>query len=127
VNDTLKGKEAHLPDGHSFVDKDGTERHECRIEWWSRPEDRFKLKDVMMGCPAAIGDRDFPADVTYHSYTDTKPVFFGHYWLSGEPSIVNPSAVCLDYSVAKGGLLVACRLGDKNETVTKTFVTQRVV
>jgi hypothetical protein len=127
VNDTLKGKEAHLPDEHSFVDKDGAERHECRIEWWSRPEDRFKLKDVLMGCPASIGDGDILSDAAYHSYTDAKPVFFGHYWLSGEPSIVNPSAVCLDYSVAKGGKLVACRLGDKNETVTKTFVTQRVV
>jgi hypothetical protein len=127
VNDTLKGKEAHLPDGHSFVDKDGAERHECRIEWWSRPEDRFKLKDVLMGCPAAIGDRDILSDAVYHSYNDTKPVFFGHYWLQGEPFIKNASAICLDYSVAKGGKLVACRLGEKDGEMTKEFVTRRAV
>jgi hypothetical protein len=34
VNDSLKGKEDHLPDCHSFFDKDGTERSACRIKWW---------------------------------------------------------------------------------------------
>jgi hypothetical protein len=34
-------------------------------------------------------------------------VFFGHYWLKGNPAIENNKAICLDYSVAKGGLLVA--------------------
>jgi hypothetical protein len=39
----------------------------------------------------------------------------------------NPSAICLDYSVAKDGILVACRLGEKDGKMAKEFVTQRVV
>jgi hypothetical protein len=127
VNDTLKGKEAHLPDGQSFVDKDGAERHECRIQWWALPEHRTKLKDVLIGCPDSIANNELPSDTHYLSYTDSKPVFFGHYWLSGEPDMKNPSAICLDYSVAKDGILVACRLGEKDGKMAKEFVTQRVV
>jgi hypothetical protein len=36
-------------------------------------------------------------------------VFFGHYWLQGTPQLLQPHAVCLDYSVAKGGQLVGYR------------------
>ena len=45
-------------------------------------------------------------------FTSDKPVFFGHYWLNGIPKIVNEHAICLDYSVAKGGKLVAARITD---------------
>jgi hypothetical protein len=85
------------------------------------------LKDVLIGCPDSICEHSIPADATYLSYTDAKPVFFGHYWLSGEPDMKNPSAICLDYSVAKDGILVACRLGEKDGKMAKEFVTQRVV
>lgn len=127
VNDVLKGKECRLPDGLSFLDKDGTERHECRIKWWAPVEHRIKLKHIMISCPAAVANHEVAATEHYHSYTDSKPVFFGHYWLSGPPEIENPLAICLDYSVAKDGNLVACRLGEKNGLMTKDFVTQRAV
>ena len=112
IEETLKGKESSLPDGYSFFDKDGNERSECRVRWWRDPATREKLKDVLIACPEEIADRKLSADDNYYAYTKTKPVFFGHYWLKGTPRIENPNAVCLDYSVAKGGVLVACRLGD---------------
>ena len=40
---------------------------------------------------------------------DEKPVFIGHYWLDGNPELMAPNVACLDYSVAKGGKLVAYR------------------
>jgi hypothetical protein len=40
---------------------------------------------------------------------DDRPVFFGHYWLQGNPSLYRENICCLDYSVAKGGKLVAYR------------------
>jgi hypothetical protein len=44
-------------------------------------------------------------------YSDKdKKVFFGHYWLKGEPSVYNNNICCLDYSIAGGGKLVAYRL-----------------
>jgi hypothetical protein len=34
-------------------------------------------------------------------------VLFGHYWRSGTPKLDTPFFTCLDWSVAKGGALVA--------------------
>ncbi len=31
-----------------------------------------------------------------------KPVFFGHYWMTGMPRIEAPNALCLDYSAGIG-------------------------
>ena len=39
-------------------------------------------------------------------YTDV-PVLFGHYWYNGTPTILSPTAACVDYSAGKGGDLVA--------------------
>ena len=50
-------------------------------------------------------------------YQDEEPVFFGHYWLRGEPVILQAHAVCLDYSVAKNGQLVGYRW-DGEQTLT---------
>jgi Calcineurin-like phosphoesterase len=112
VEETLKGKEEKLPNGVIFRDKDGNERTEARVKWWAAAEERKKYKDVLMECPKKIAEDDIPENQEYYSYTDTKPVFFGHYWLKGEPKIDNPSAICLDYSVARGGQLVACRMNE---------------
>jgi hypothetical protein len=112
IEETLKGKESSLPDGYGFVDKDGNERSECRVRWWRDPVLRETLKDVLIACPEEIADLKLLPEDNYYAYTNVKPVFFGHYWLKGAPHIENPKAVCLDYSVAKGGVLVACRLGE---------------
>jgi hypothetical protein len=127
VNDTLKGKEDHLPDGHSFFDKDGAERTECRIKWWQPVTNRTTLKDVMLSCPRALENKELHANKSYHAYTHSKPVFFGHYWLQGEPHPDNSHAICLDYSVAKGGILVACRVNFDECEPRRQFVTQGVV
>jgi hypothetical protein len=106
IEELLKGKEAKLEDGMSFKDKDGTERLECRIKWW-QPNTKRKLHgDIMMECPAEISNKPLLHN-NHYNYLDEKVVFFGHYWLKGNPIIENNKAICLDYSVAKGGLLVA--------------------
>jgi hypothetical protein len=51
---------------------------------------------------------DLPLTTAYH-YKDKMPVFFGHYWLRGTPTLSNEYAACLDFSVAKGGFLTAYR------------------
>jgi hypothetical protein len=38
-----------------------------------------------------------------------KPIFVGHYWLTGTPELLSDKVACVDYSVAKGGKLVAYR------------------
>ena len=44
---------------------------------------------------------------------ENKPVFFGHYWLKGNPLLYRNNICCLDYSVAKNGNLVAYRFDDE--------------
>jgi hypothetical protein len=56
-----------------------------------------------------------PVDITQlkspHFYpAHEKKVFFGHYWITGEPELCRDNICCLDYSVAKGGKLVAGKL-----------------
>ena len=41
--------------------------------------------------------------------TDSRPVFFGHYWMTGVPQPLSDTAVCVDYSAGIGGPLVAYR------------------
>lgn len=47
---------------------------------------------------------------TVDSYArEAFPVFVGHYWLMGTPTPLADNVACTDYSVAKGGKLVAYR------------------
>ena len=104
----LKGPEKALPAGMSFHHESGHERREARIKWWDPQATTFRT--------AALGmdgrESELPADPIGDDfrYCDAVPVFFGHYWLKGEPEIVAPNAVCLDYSVAQNGTLVAYRM-----------------
>ena len=122
VNDTLKGKDYKLPMGLFFTDKDGTERTECRVRWWSDPASRKTLKDVLIECPEELAHIKIVKQKDFHTYSDPRPVFFGHYWLRGKPHLENTQAICLDYSVAKGGVLVACRLTEKKGKLITAFV-----
>ncbi|MCU0380756.1 MAG: metallophosphoesterase [Chitinophagaceae bacterium] len=113
IEELLKGKEEILPDGLSFTDKDGAIRHECRIRWWTSPSERETYGDYLMECPESLRNEGLlPASRNGFSYADDKPVFFGHYWLKGSPKAVSRNAICLDYSVAKGGYLAAYSLDE---------------
>ena len=124
IDQTLKGKELKMPNGLFFTDKDGNERNEFRIKWWENPAVMtyksisivpFKdLPEQSIADSIIKGEDYYPAD--------DKKVFFGHYWLEGEPCLYKNNVCCLDYSIAKGGKLVAYQLDnelflDKNKLV----------
>lgn len=115
IEQTLKGKEMQLPPGLFFTDKDGTIRTEIRIKWWENPAD-MTYKSISVVPIENLSDqpidlRELKSKDYYHK--DEKKVFFGHYWLHGEPSLYRENICCLDYSVAKQGKLVAYRLGEE--------------
>jgi hypothetical protein len=116
VEITLKGHETDLPGDHAFFDKDGHRRTKMRTPWWRDPAaatyDDYYLEPIaaLAGQPVDVAALPSPA-----YYQDETPVFFGHYWLRGEPRILTPHSVCLDYSVAKGGELVAYRWQGEQE------------
>jgi len=107
IEDTLKGIEVKLPEGVSFIDKDGHLRTKCRLKWWQPENKRETNKDALLLCPSNIEDQPYKSNGFV--YNSDKPVFFGHYWLKGDPIIENQKCICLDYSVARGGKLVAFR------------------
>jgi hypothetical protein len=103
----LKGPEARLPGGQSFQDKDGHLRHEARFRWWDPAATTFRTAALgMEDRQHVLPDYPVPADFAYF---DATPVLFGHYWMRGEPHLLSPRASCLDFSVAKGGVLTAYR------------------
>ena len=53
---------------------------------------------------------------------DEKPVFFGHYWLKGQPVIQRENICCLDFSVAKQGYLAAYRFDGEQVLNTSKII-----
>jgi hypothetical protein len=51
------------------------------------------------------------------------PVFFGHYWLKNHhPVLQQKNVCCLDFSVAKGGILVAYQWDGEQQLDSTKFV-----
>lgn len=119
-----EGKEMKMPVGLSFFDKDGTERTEIRTKWWENPElSTYKQISVLPLDQLP----DLPIDISVLPQTNyynenQKPVFFGHYWLKGAPSLQKSNVCCLDYSVAKKGHLVAYRFDNEQILSNEKFV-----
>jgi len=122
VEETLKGKEFDLPDGTFFQDKDGNQRNACRLKWWAHGNQRTIYNDIFLHSPDNFKNDSISSMESYHQYDEPKPVFFGHYWLQTNPIIENENAICLDYSVAKGGILVACRVNFDNGVLEKQLI-----
>lgn len=124
IEQTLKGKEMKMPEGLSFTDKDGTQRIEIRIKWWENP---LEMTYKSISVEPIDNLPELPIEVSalqsnHYYQSNDKKVFFGHYWLKGEPSLYKENICCLDYSVAKNGKLVAYRLGNDNKLDEKNFI-----
>lgn len=104
----LKGIETSIEDLH-FHDKRGIRRTAMRVQWWkpaAQTLDEVKMPDHLD--LKHLADRPVPAGVPVYPASE-KPCFIGHYWLNGEPAPIATNVACLDYSVARGGKLVAYR------------------
>ncbi len=108
VETVTKGPELALPEGYSITDKDGTVRHDIRLQWWKQKGARWS--DIAISVPdlSELPDTAAPDAVLASSYDPSaKPVFFGHYWLSGMPVLQAPNVLCLDYSAGRDGPLLS--------------------
>ena len=124
IEETLKGREMKMPEGLFFTDKDGTIRTEIRIKWWENPgEATYKSISIepLENLPELPVKISTLKSADYY-LPDDKKVFFGHYWLKGEPSLYKQNICCLDYSVAKNGKLVAYRLDNEEILKANKFV-----
>lgn len=110
IENVLKGPELKLPAGHFILDKANHKRDTVRIKWYESGAGRT-YREHHLGSDevpdVAINANDLETFETYSS--DAAPVFVGHYWLTGTPKPLATNVACTDYSVAKGGKLVAYR------------------
>jgi hypothetical protein len=109
VEALTKGIEIPMPPGLTFRDKEGFVRDRVRVRWWDAAAATYR--DAAMLPPderSALPATRIPAHARI-GYADAKPVFVGHYWLTGSPSPLAPNAACVDYSIGKGGRLCAYR------------------
>jgi hypothetical protein len=132
IEDVLKGTEVTLPDGLSFLDKDGHRRTAARTRWYadaSRPgltwQDygftfRDKEREAMPAeeLPDELRERaGYPADAP--------PVIFGHYWVPPDERHMRPLApnvACVDFSAGKGGMLAAYRWDGEAKLSAEKYV-----
>ena len=126
----LKGDEQTLPDGMSFFDKGNHERFAARLKWWladgtdlselvllqGEKSDKEKIRNNLIG--------RFPKQRVL--YSDTKPVFVGHYWMTGDPRLQSKYVCCVDYSAGKGDKLCAYQWNGPEDLSLDNFVFEMV-
>lgn len=126
MNRLTRGTGIQLPDGRYIDGSDGNKRRFFRTKFWSNNPQT--LQDVV------YQPDPLPEDLalTYLSQQQKQsllhyderavPVFFGHYWLSGQPSIQSENVACLDYSAVKNGRLAAYRFDGEDKLDAKKIV-----
>jgi hypothetical protein len=125
----LKGPEVDLPHPHHYMDKGGTRRTRARLRWWD-PEARTyaTAAHIPEGSLTEDGQPMPPlpdeplADVDAPVYDSHVPLVVGHYWFSGDPEPMHARVACVDYSVGRGGPLVAYRWDGEDELRREHFV-----
>lgn len=124
VEALLKGIEVRLPPGSSFRDKDGIDRHSARVRWWDPTAITYQQAALVPpGSDTHLTDEEIPHEARA-GYANDKPVFFGHYWLNGEPQIQSPRVACVDYSAGKKAEpLVAYRFDGESELDSRKFIS----
>lgn len=113
----LKGINVRLPEGFTIRGSDGVERDQFRSAFWHESPLTYGdlvfqpdgLPHELQGWPLSKEEKS----LLTHYHAHEKPLFVGHYWRQGEPSLLTPNIACLDYSAVRAGLLVAYRMGSE--------------
>jgi hypothetical protein len=121
VEALTKGLEIPLPTGHVFQDRDGHERNRVRVRWWDENATTYRSA-AMLSDDERKALPDLPIPLHARIEGSAKPVFFGHYWLTGEPSLQSNRCACVDYSAGRGGPLMAYRFDGEQNLLTEHFV-----
>ncbi len=123
-----KGMEANLPPSCSFRDADGHERTRIRTQWWRSGTVAYReaaeAPPFILDQLATLGSTEHVPAHAVPGYARDAPVLFGHYWRTGNPEVIDGGRLaCIDYSIAKGGKLVAYRWEGEPLLVNEHFVS----
>lgn len=117
----LKGVEYNLPNGMKWKDKDGVERGTMRFNWF-KPVEKVTYKNCALSIPDYVALPDSLIENAEPPYNEESVVFFGHYWMTGKPERETNKIACVDYSVAKGGNLVAYKWRGEKELKNSNYI-----
>lgn len=125
VERLTRGVSVCLPSGREIVSKDGYKRRYFRAKFWeSLPETYGDLLFQPDPLPEDLHQRPLSnadlASLVYYS-AHQKPLFVGHYWMQGEPTILQSNIACVDYSAVKLGKMVAYRFDGEKELSSDKF------
>lgn len=106
----LKGVETALPEGLVMVDKDGAERTQVRVRWWLDELNKRSIHQIARAPSSGLAQIpvDAMAENIDFAFKTDKPVFVGHYWLTGEPEPLSSQVICTDYSAAVDSGYLTC-------------------
>jgi hypothetical protein len=127
----LKGPEVKLPEELAYLDKDGHERHAARFAWWRADATTLDNGLVIPHDATTPQGNPYPAlpHTPIHSatkpYTESVPLFFGHYWRHGTPVVADTHVACVDYSAGANGPLVAYRWDGETVLDDEKFIAWR--
>lgn len=96
-----KGLEVALPAGVSYRDAEGNHRTRSRVAWWDEQATTYRAATLVgAAARAQLPEEPLPPQVRL-VYDEAKPLFFGHYWMQGQPKIFGRNRCCVDYSAAR--------------------------
>lgn len=122
VEDILKGPEVALPEGRMFP-QGGHMRSDARVRWWDASATTFRQASIVdSDTQMLLPDTAIPDSIRL-GYDGDKPVFFGHYWMTGAPRPLSAHVACVDYSAGRGGPLVAYRWDGEEDLLQDHFVS----
>jgi len=108
-------------------------RHEARIRWWNATAHTLsELVEIAPGTTTETGepypdlpDKESTEEEKSYDYPGEKPVFYGHYWRTGEPTKDRDwtaKTACVDFSAVRGGPLFAYQWSGESEIVQENYV-----
>lgn len=106
----LKGVETPLPEGLVMIDKEGAERKNVRVRWWLEDLTSKTIHEIARAPKSnlALIPNDALAENINFALKTQKPVFVGHYWLTGSPEPLSDQVICTDYSAAVDSGYLTC-------------------
>lgn len=118
-----KGPEFKIPSGHFIHDAGGIKRTKTRSRWWD-PRARNLRTLACVPAKEAVGLPEIPVSgVLGPRFDRSVPIVVGHYWMDGTPAPIAHNVACVDYSVARGGNLVAYRWDGETVLTAQKFVS----
>jgi hypothetical protein len=126
VDRLTRGTNMPLPAGMKLIGQDGVSRNFFRAKFWAeKPQTYGDI--VFQPDPLPYDLAEKPIDDCHHQQLvyyskDALPVFFGHYWLKGEPKPLLENIACLDYSAVHSGRLIAYTYSGEKPLRKENFV-----